>query len=62
MSSKVESLCEELQTHILQHGLVGQDSKITFGFGARELDRAATPPRVVGAGVVGIFSGAGVRA
>jgi hypothetical protein len=47
MSSKVESLCEELQTHILQHGLVGQDSKITFGFGARELDRAATPPRVV---------------
>jgi len=44
MSSKLETICAELEAHIASKGVV---SGTVFGFGARELDRSAKPPRIV---------------
>lgn len=44
MTSKLEDICAELQAHMTSQSVV---AGTTFGFGARELDRAGKPPRVV---------------
>jgi len=44
MTSKLEDLCAELEAHMNTRGVV---SGTAFGFGAKELDRASKPPRVV---------------
>ncbi len=44
MASKLEDICAEMQAHMAERGVV---AGTVFGFGARELDRAGKPPRVV---------------
>ena len=47
MPSKIEHICAELEEHMKERGVVHDKAPVLFGFGARELDRAARPPRVV---------------